>query len=85
MNGPEWHNKYSTCSNRIEMINQQQSPRWKSPDRDRVERERERERERLALEEQEHERRREASKLLVNVGSHPYMVDGQNMPRDRYV
>lgn len=62
---------------------QQQSPRWKSPDRDRVERERERERERLAMEEQEHERRREANKLLVNVGGHPYIRDGQNIPRDR--
>lgn len=60
----------------------QQSPRWKSPDRERSERDRERER--MAMEEQEHERRREASKLLVNVGGHPYIRDGQNIPRDRY-
>lgn len=61
----------------------QQSPRWKSPDRDRSDRDRERER--MAMEEQqEHERRRDVSKLLVNVGGHPYIRDGQNIPRDRY-
>lgn len=62
----------------------QRSPRWKSPERERerIERERERERERI-LEEQEHERRRDAVKLMANVGVNPYMRDGQNMPRDR--
>lgn len=59
-------------------MNVQRSPRWKSPERERIERERER-----MMEEQEHERRRDATKLMVNVGSNPYLRDGQNIPRDR--
>lgn len=60
----------------------QRSPRWKSPERERVERERERER--IVMEEQEQERRREASKF--NAAGHPYLRDGQNIPHDtRYV
>lgn len=62
----------------------QRSPRWKSPERERAEREREIER--MAIEEQqEQERRREASKIMNNPGVHPYIRDGQLIPRDRLV
>lgn len=45
---------------------------WKSPERnDRME--------------EDHERARQASKMLVNVGSIPFTRDNQNIPRDRLV